>query len=393
MSDQTMKLAQLRGPRRSQRFFNHPYDDLPAGHSFVLVQTLEGPCELVRLVYANDGVAPYQVTRAAIALAQEGATQLVWSPVTFNEGGQDVLEVPGTPSPARPVLAYSDWIAPLAGQQQDTRPAMLVCRSFLANGGRAVVPVATDLAGFNAEPAHLGRQIWGYHQSGDVVDTAASLVDARPHPFMVPHMVQSVGRPHGATIFCVGDSLSRGQGSRCQNSSWGMRAAAALSRPDRPVSYVNGGWSGQVSADFLANGAAQLAAIAPTITCIAPYSPNNVFQGDGSLTTANAAYYAALALAKTARQAGGVAVLLTPLPWVSASPAHHMVRHGIVDRVRALAVAGVPILDFDRAISTGGERPALRPEFDCGDGLHPNDAGYAAMAEVTVAVLGKILEA
>ena len=42
MSDQTMNLAMPLGSRHSQRFFNHPYGNLPAGHSFVLVQTLEG---------------------------------------------------------------------------------------------------------------------------------------------------------------------------------------------------------------------------------------------------------------------------------------------------------------------------------------------------------------
>lgn len=72
--------------------------------------------------------------------------------------------------------------------------------------------------------------------------------------------------------------------------------------------------------------------------------------------------------------------------------AHHLVRLGIVARVRALAAAGVPVLDFDRVLSTGGDRPGLRAEFDCGDGLHPNDAGYAAMTVEAVSVLGKILE-
>ncbi len=391
------------GPRRSQRFFNHPFGDLPADSSFVLVQTLEGPCERIRLVYANDQPQPYQVTSAAIAMAQEGSAQIFWSPVTFNAAGQDLpspsppggmrsLIVPGALNASRPVLVYSDWIAPIGGGAQPSRLPVLICRSFLAQGGRAVIPVAANLASFNAEPSHFGRQIWGFNQSGDAVDAAASLTEAQPHPYIVPHMVQSIGRLPGATLFCVGDSLTRGQGGISQHSPWGLRAAAWLSRPDRPVSFVNAGWSGQVSADYLANGAAQLAAIAPEITCIAPYTPNNVFRNDESAATADAAYYAALDLAKTVRQAGGVVVLSTPLPWVSASPDHHKIRQGIVDRVRALGAAGLPVLDFDRAVSTGGERPGLRAAFDSGDGLHPNDAGYAAMTEEAVGVLGKFLD-
>jgi len=391
------------GPRRSQRFFNHPFADLPADHSFVLVQTLEGPCDRVRLVYANDKPQSYQITSAVVALAREDTPQLHWSRVTFNAAGQDLpapspsgavrtLDVPGSLNTSRPALAYSDWIVVSDGVAQQTRPPMLICRSFLAKAGRAVTPMATDLAAFNAEPSFLGRQIWGVHQPGDATDPAASLADARAHPFIIPHMVQSRGNVAGATVLCVGDSLTRGQGSTSQHSSWGMRAAARLSQVDRPVSFVNAGWSGQSSDDYLSNGATQLAAIAPEITCIAPYTPNNVFQLDESARTADVAYYAALRLAQTARRAGGVVVLSTPLPWVSASPTHHAVRLGIVDRVRVLGSAGVPILDFDRVLSTGGDRPGLRPEFDSGDGLHVNDAGYAAMAEEAIAVLGNILD-
>ena len=391
------------GPRRSQRFFSHPFGDLPADRSYVLVQTLEGPCDRIRLVYANDQPHPYQVTSAAIAMAQEGSAQIFWSPVTFNAAGHDLpppsppggtrtLTVPGPPNASRPVLVYSDWITPIGGGAQASRLPVLICRSFLAQGGRAVTLVAANLASFNADPSHFDRQIWGFNQPGDAVDAAASLSAAQPYPYIVPHMVQAIGRLPGATLFCVGDSLTRGQGGTSQYSPWGLRAAARLSLPDRPVSFVNGGWSGQVSADFLANGAAQLAAIAPEITCIAPYSPNNVFQGDDLAATADAAYYAALDMAKAVRQAGGVVVLSTPLPWVSASADHHKIRQGIVDRVRALGAAGVPVLDFDRALATGGDRPGLRAEFDCGDGLHPNDAGYAAMTEEAVVVLGKLLE-
>ena len=391
------------GHRRSQRFFNYPFGDLPADHSFVLVQTLEGPCELIRLVYANDQPQPYQVTSAAIAMAQDGSTQVFWSPVTFNAAGRDLpspsppggirtLEVPGSPNSSRPFLAYSDWIAPIGRGAQEGRLPVLMVRSYLAKGGSAVTPAAANLASFNAEPSQFGRQIWGFNQPGDAVDAAASLTNAQPHPYIVPHMVQSIGRLPGATLFCVGDSLTSGQGGASQYSPWGLRAAARLSRPDRPVSFVNAGWSGQISADYLASGAAQLAAIAPEITCIAPYTPNNVFQIDESAATTDAAYYAALDLARTVRQAGGVAVLSTPLPWVSASRDHHKIRQGIVDRVRALRAAGVPVLDFDRALSTGDARPGLRAEFDSGDGLHPNDAGYAVMTEEAVVVLGKILE-
>lgn len=39
------------------------------------------------------------------------------------------------------------------------------------------------------------------------------------------------------------------------------------------------------------------------------------------------------------------------------------------------------VVDFDRALADPADADALRPVYDSGDRLHPNDAGYRAMAE------------
>ena len=39
------------------------------------------------------------------------------------------------------------------------------------------------------------------------------------------------------------------------------------------------------------------------------------------------------------------------------------------------------VIDFDKAIRDPGNPAAMRPEYDSGDNLHPNDAGYQAMAD------------
>jgi lysophospholipase L1-like esterase len=38
------------------------------------------------------------------------------------------------------------------------------------------------------------------------------------------------------------------------------------------------------------------------------------------------------------------------------------------------------VIDFDRAMASVEDPLALNPLYDSGDHLHPNDAGYAAMA-------------
>jgi lysophospholipase L1-like esterase len=38
------------------------------------------------------------------------------------------------------------------------------------------------------------------------------------------------------------------------------------------------------------------------------------------------------------------------------------------------------VIDFDSAVRNPADTASLLPAFDSGDHLHPNDAGYAAMA-------------
>ena len=39
------------------------------------------------------------------------------------------------------------------------------------------------------------------------------------------------------------------------------------------------------------------------------------------------------------------------------------------------------VIDFDKAIRNPGNPGTMRPAYDSGDNLHPNDAGYQAMAD------------
>jgi lysophospholipase L1-like esterase len=39
------------------------------------------------------------------------------------------------------------------------------------------------------------------------------------------------------------------------------------------------------------------------------------------------------------------------------------------------------VIDFDRALRDPAHPTWMKPAYDSGDGLHPNDAGHAAMAD------------
>ena len=39
------------------------------------------------------------------------------------------------------------------------------------------------------------------------------------------------------------------------------------------------------------------------------------------------------------------------------------------------------VIDFDKATEDPAKPGHIRADYDCGDHLHPNDAGYKAMAD------------
>ncbi|TPI38639.1 SGNH/GDSL hydrolase family protein [Mesorhizobium sp. B3-1-9] len=63
------------------------------------------------------------------------------------------------------------------------------------------------------------------------------------------------------------------------------------------------------------------------------------------------------------------------------SPEKERVRRSVNDWIRASSPADA-VIDFDRALADPKDSSRIRPEFDCGDGLHPSDAGYKAMADL-----------
>ncbi|GAA3150933.1 SGNH/GDSL hydrolase family protein [Streptomyces rameus] len=63
------------------------------------------------------------------------------------------------------------------------------------------------------------------------------------------------------------------------------------------------------------------------------------------------------------------------------TPGREAVRRQINAEIRAGGVYDA-VVDFDRALRDPYDPRRLRPEYDCGDHLHPSDLGYRTMAEV-----------
>lgn len=399
------RASQRLGLLRGQRYFNHPFARLAPHRTYAAALTLEAPFDLVRLAFVNEGPEPYAVTEAAIApsaaLGDGVSADGAWVQVTFNARGQNrpvpspdgqttQLTVPGTADPNIPALAWSDWMRVAALPPRDGALPWLMCRARFDGPACAAFPTLPHMLSYNATPAHRGRQSWGFQADADQVLTGGGLRGCQPDGAIIPHLVQYYTRARGATVLCIGDSLTNGLGALCPVSSWGMRATAAISAPHCPVSYVNSGWNGQSSPEFYRNGHGLLAADMPEIVCIATYSPNDVFFGDGSQANADAAFSRALDLAHHVIRGGGTPVLIAPAPW-GGGPINDAVRQTILARVRSLTAGGLAVLDFDRVLTNGHSPAGMRVEYDSGDGLHPNDAGYDAMAEQAIQLFRQIL--
>ena len=66
-------------------------------------------------------------------------------------------------------------------------------------------------------------------------------------------------------------------------------------------------------------------------------------------------------------------------PWQR--PAVPLLQQLIADIDRARSSVDIAVFDFDLATRDPDRPTRLRPEFDSGDHIHPNDAGNRAMAE------------
>ncbi len=213
---------------------------------------------------------------------------------------------------------------------------------------------------------------------------------AVPYGFLAPVAVQYRTRAAGLTVMCVGDSITRGRDSRSHYAAWGLRLMAALSRPDRPVAFVNAGHDGAPAARFHRAARALLPVVRPDVLVIAPLSPNDHFGGEQARPPWQHGFALALDMAHDAVALGCLPVLTTPLPWRSMSSESEAARQAVIAELRGLAAQGVPVWDFAGAMVEAGTPPRLRDDLSL-DGIHPNDRGHAAMARVADAGLSPIL--
>lgn len=202
--------------------------------------------------------------------------------------------------------------------------------------------------------------------------------------------VLTVGR---GAIVTLGDSITDGVGSTLDaNHRWPDRLAARIAQlpPEQRFGVVNAGISGnRLLLDGGAFGVNALARVDRDVlaktgatTMIVLLGINDIQQNPHE--TDPVPITTALRQLINQGRARGLRVIgatLTPFKgWTDYSATLEVTRTAVNTWIRR-ADAYDAVFDFDAAVRDPANPLAMLPAFDSGDHLHPNDAGYQAMAD------------
>jgi lysophospholipase L1-like esterase len=356
-------------------------DTCPAGEGGIVNQTVRNVVfasvggNSVRVRLTNSfGTAALTVGAAAVAIAGTGATTVPGTTRELRFGGQPGITIPpGAEAVSDPVplriralqsLAVSVYVPQLTGPA--SVHSLAVQDNFLSSSGNFTT---------SADPAAFPATIscWMFVDRVDVVPSA----------------------PVFGTVVAFGDSITDGLRSTVNaNRRWPDRLARRLAARHGPhLSVVNQGISGN---RVLADGAgvsaqARLDRDALTQTgarvVVLLEGVNDIGfanLGLGPPITAGDLIAGYRQIVTRCRDAGLRVIGGTLLPFKGVpnywNETGEQIREAVNHWIRTSGAFDA-VIDFAAVMSSPDDPQTLNPAYDSGDHLHPNDAGYQAMAD------------
>jgi lysophospholipase L1-like esterase len=315
------------------------------------------------------GTSPLLVGAVRVGLHTKGASIAAGSDriVTFN-GSESTLIAAGA-------LAVSDPVNLAVG-----------------DGGSLAVSIYIPGKETAATEHSLGLQTTYISPEGDYTGADALPTAKTTQSFHFLTGVEVQGRANSRAVVALGDSITDGLESTADASRrWPDRLAERLGarKGANDVAVLNAGISGnrvlrdmaatnalaRLDRDVLVQSGARYLIVLEGINDIG-------FPGSPPVEEIIAGYRQIIdrAHAMGLKVYGGT---LTPfkafLPGIYYDSAAEAKRQAVNEWIRTCKAYDA-VIDFDRVLRDPADHAALRPAYDSGDNLHPNDAGYQAMA-------------
>jgi len=324
--------------------------------------------------------------------ALDGVEQYGWKSVTW-AGASTITSAAGTAS--APVINVSDWIPLSSVPRSDggVFPLVMV-RNFVSGGTSSFTSASSSMA--TATPANGGfimQAGWGA-DTGLYVTAPASNNPTGTQNDNVPAIgIQFRCRRQGISLIGIGDSLTQNSVVVADGfSSFGLRAAAAISALGVPCGYVNNGEASQsmdIYATAGANAITKIGANAVMIQGFAPNGPGAPYSTDASMRYGIQQQAALVqSLVSAARTAKAAVFVATGVPCNSSNipnASQDAYRTAYRDRILAMGKDISP-LNWD-ALVTDSASPARISATYQYDTTHPNEAAVALQASQLVTAL------
>lgn len=337
----------------------------------------------LRVIFSNEfGVRPMTIGKASVAIsagksAVDAATQ---KPLTF--GGSASVEIPPG------ARMYSD-------------PVDLATKALSSVAVSMYLPKRTGVTSVHWDGAQTGY----ISAKGDQTMDADFKVDSTTKSRLFVSQIQTNAKPDSTAIVFFGDSITDGACSTADtNNRWPDHIAERLQAEGHPdVAVVNEAYSGdRVLTNGMGTNALSRFDISvlghPRVsTVVMMMGINDIgWPGQGAITpsdpepTANDVIEGYKQIIDRAHEHGLRFVAITLTPFVDTfkgtplsgyyTPEKEQMREAVNAWIRTNKTAD-GLIDFDKLLEDPANPKHINPAMDCGDHLHPNDAGYQAMAK------------